>query len=188
MIVGHEQEAALQQVLAQPRDLLVGEIRRAAVLDEREPALEQLVVCGPDDDELRLAFAVHRDGRLGQLRQPHAEIDVGAGIVRAPALLFTAIALEHEPAEVEPALEGVGCREARRGSTAVAAIAAAPDLRADSRCAAGEEAGTDERGDDAPPAGGHSPSRQYTPVRCDGDLGGRNSCMEEAFSWPRRAA
>ena len=57
--------------------------------------LEERLVGQPDDDGVgHRLFAVvrHRHVDLRQLGEPDAEVDVGAGIVGAPALLFAAIA------------------------------------------------------------------------------------------------
>ena len=51
------EEAALEQVLAQPLHFLVAEPRGADVLHLDERALEQLVVGEPDDEVVRLAVA-----------------------------------------------------------------------------------------------------------------------------------
>ena len=72
VIVGHEQETALQQVLAEPLHLDVAEVRRPGVFHQRKRALEQGVVGHPDDDRIRhlafTRFVDELDADLGQLR------------------------------------------------------------------------------------------------------------------------
>ena len=99
VVVRHEQKAALEQVFPEPLDLDVSEPRRPGILHERERALKQRIVGQPDDDgigDLFFAVARHRHAHLGQFGEPDAEIDVGARVIRAPALLLAAVAREHE--------------------------------------------------------------------------------------------
>ena len=130
VIVRHQQEAAFQQVLPQPLHFGIGEPRRAGVLHQRERTPEQPIVGQPNDHgvgDLLFAFGDELHGHLRQLGEAHAEIDVGAGIVGAPALLLAPIAREHRAAEVEAAIVG------RRSS----GISVACSRRSLTRCAAG---------------------------------------------------
>ncbi len=158
VIVRDEQEAALEQVLPQPLHLHVGEVRRARVLHQRERALEQRIVRQPDDDgvgDFFFAVVGHLDADLGELGEPDAEVDVGARVVRAPALLLAAVAREQDAAEVEAAGEGVGGGEFWRR----AAVEAAPHpLGVDHRDAGAHDAEDACQGPDQPPASGlHGP-------------------------------
>ena len=51
------QEAALEQILAQPLHFVVIEIERPDLRHHDERTLEELVVGEPDDEVIRLAFA-----------------------------------------------------------------------------------------------------------------------------------
>ena len=69
VIVGHQQEAAFQQVLPQPLHFGIGEPRRAGVFHQRERTPEQPIVSQPDDHGVGdLLFAVG-DALHGHLRQ-----------------------------------------------------------------------------------------------------------------------
>ncbi len=116
VIVRDEQEDPLQQVLPQARQLDLAEARRARILHEDERTLEERLVGEADDDGVRhffLAIVRHPDAHLGQFGEPDTEVDVGARIVRAPALLLAAVAGEHDAAEVEAAVERGGLSESR---------------------------------------------------------------------------
>src|SRR5688572_30779127 len=141
--VVHPDEAALEQVLAQPLHLLVAEPRGADVLHLDKRALEQLVVGEPDDEVIRLAVAGLADAGLGQLGEPDREVDVGRGVIRPPALAacLTAIAVIHAAAEIEVAVEAVSGGKARLGP----AEAAAPEPAQILRGHGGRERDRDER-------------------------------------------
>ena len=125
-VVRGEDEAALLEILAQPHHFLVREARGAAVFDEDVRTLEEVGIGWADRDVVRVAGLVLRDARSRQLAETHAEVDVGAGIVSAPAALLTMIAREHQPAVVERAGER---RRRRMFRGCVEAESAAPDLR-----------------------------------------------------------
>src|SRR5262249_40361970 len=99
------------------------------VFHERERALKQRVVGQPDDDgigDLSLASFVvmrQRHAYLRKFGKTDAEVDVIAGVVRAPALLFAPVAREHHAAEVEIAVEGGGGGKLRGRTT----VEACPD-------------------------------------------------------------
>src|SRR5206468_3946237 len=111
VVIRHEQKAALEQVFPEPLYFRVREARGSGIFHEGERALKQRIVGQADDDRIRdfsftsLAFARHRHAHLGQFREPDAQIDVGARVVGAPALLFAPVAREHHTAEVEVAVE-----------------------------------------------------------------------------------
>ena len=92
------------------------------------------------NEMIRIAVvtALHPDLRLGELGQPNREIDVGVGIVGAPAeaALLAADAAIHQAAEMPRAVEVGDVREFRRRAhfAAPAAAAAEPALRLGQRC------------------------------------------------------
>ena len=144
MIVGDEQEAALQQVLPQPRHFRVGEVSRARVFHEDEGALEELVVGQAHDDGVgHFLFSVlvgRLDADLGQLGEPGAEVEIGAGVIGGPALLLAPIAREHDAAEMKTAFECLRRREFRRRTAVVAAPEALGVDRSDAGASDGEDA------------------------------------------------
>ncbi len=103
------EKPALQEVLPQVRDLLVGELRRARVLDRHDRTVEQELVVGAQDEMVRLAVGILADAGLRQLREADHEVDVGVGIVGPPSL--TAVRPAHLPvvqaAEVERPVEAL---------------------------------------------------------------------------------
>ena len=67
--------------------VFVREFGGAGVFDVHERAMEDIVVAAAAHDEVfGVAFAVDADGRLGELGESDAEVDIGAGIVGAPPL------------------------------------------------------------------------------------------------------
>ena len=122
-----------QQVLSELHDVGVAELRGAGVLDVHERTVEEIVVAAAADDEiLGIAFTVSADGGLRELGEADAEVDVGAGIVGAPALTasFSVRAGVHETAEVEPAVfESAGGEAGRLAAPPSATCLARPDLR-----------------------------------------------------------
>src|SRR6185369_16541990 len=90
-------------------------------------------------DVVGVAHLVARNARLGELAQADAEVEVGAGVVGAPAALLAVVAREHEAAVVEAVAEGRRGGALRRG---VEPEPAAPHLRV--RGAGGER----EHGED----------------------------------------
>lgn len=126
MVVRNEEEAALEKVCPEPLYLAVTEPRRAGIFHECERALKQRIVGQADDDRVGdLSFAVVRErhAHLGQFREPYAEIDVGAWVVGAPALLFAVVAGKHDAAQVEVAIKRRGGGKLRRRT----AVKARPD-------------------------------------------------------------
>ena len=126
-------EAALQQVRPELRDVGVAELGGAGVFDVDERAVEEIVVAAAAHDEIfGIAFAVDADGGLRELGESNAEVDVGAGIVGAPALAagFAVGARVHQTAEVKLAvLEGASSEAGRLAAPAPPHVAARPDLR-----------------------------------------------------------
>ena len=143
------QEAALQQVLAQPRRFFLREFQRADIGRHRERAAEQRIIGEPDDPGGRLAFALAADRRLGQLRHARHQVDAGIGIVRRPAhaLRFTPDAPVHDFANHERAVFEVPGGKTRRDAGALRQAALSPLRRhgrresdCTNRCAGGDHA------------------------------------------------
>jgi hypothetical protein len=135
-IVG-PQKTALQQVLTQPGRLLGGEVRRADLGHHDERTIEQGGVRQIENEVIRLARRIDADDRLGQLRKPDRQVDVGSRIVHRPAAaVAVAAAGKHHAAEVEGSVEALGRRTAD-GLEETAASAA--ELRARRADAEGEQ-------------------------------------------------
>ena len=97
--------------------------------------MNKLRIGRPHDQVIRIALvaALQADLRLGQLRQADREIDVGVGIVGAPAeaALLAADAAIHQAAEMPGAVEVRDGGKLRRRAdfAAPAAAPAEPALR-----------------------------------------------------------
>ena len=89
----------------------------------------------PDDEVIRLIVFGAADARLGELGQPDREVDLGVGIVGAPA--ETALMRPHLPvhqaAELKRAVEIGRLPEHRRDAALAAAVAAAPSALGERR-------------------------------------------------------
>ena len=111
-------EAAFEEVLSESYDVRVGELGGACILDVHERAVEEIVVAAAAHDEIfRIALAVGADRGLRELGEADAEVRVGAGVIRAPALAagFSICAGVHQTAEVKPAV--LSARVAKRGGS-----------------------------------------------------------------------
>ena len=110
------QEAAFQQIVAKPLALLRRQADGADVGGHRERAVEERRVGEAHDPVVRLSALVAADRRLGQLRQPGHQVDLGVGIVGHPSHphRFGADALVHDAAEREVAVRHRGRRKPRR--------------------------------------------------------------------------
>ena len=132
-VVRREDEAPLEQILAQLQHLVVSEARGPAVFHQDVGALEQIGIAGRYGDVVGVAALVAGHARLGELAQADADVEIGAGVVGAPAALLAVVAREHQPAVVEAVAEGRRGWVLRRG---VEPEPAAPHLRV--RCARGQ--------------------------------------------------
>jgi hypothetical protein len=101
----HPEEPALKQVGPQVGGLALVEKRptRLAHHDERAP--EERGVRQPDDDRIRIPFAVLGDARPRQLHQPDRQILVGPGVIHEPAIAIPSRPVsEPHPAEAKTAV------------------------------------------------------------------------------------
>ena len=90
---GRSPEVVVPDEAALQRDISAAAARRAS-LNSAVPGLpcartdseQRIVLAAAHDEILRLTVVVPADGRFRELCKPDAEVDVGAGIVGAPAL------------------------------------------------------------------------------------------------------
>ena len=99
--VVHPQEAALEQILAQPQHFDVAEAHRAHVGRHGVGAIEERVVGEPDHVVVGPLAGILADGRPRQLREPDQQVVVAVGIVGLPAgaRVLASDALIHDPAD-----------------------------------------------------------------------------------------
>ena len=194
-VVGPE-EAALEQVLAQVLGLCRPDVGGADLRHHDERALEDRRIGELHHEVVRLAVGLAADARLGQLREPDRQVDVGARIVDLQPPPSPSLALrEHDPAEVERAVEALRRRAAdrleeprprRRGGTAGRCAVATNSARAIAATAPRASAGPStirvfySRGRPVDP-GRACYDRPRTPLPSDG-----NDLHRERHHRPRR--
>src|SRR5262245_16583346 len=113
-VVVHPQEAALQQIGAQPFDLRVGELRSAPILDADIWTLIEVWIGESNHEVVRLTGGILAHAHLRQLGKPFREVALRVGIVCRPSLSarFTAVARVHHTGVVEAVAERVRVGEA----------------------------------------------------------------------------
>src|SRR2546428_1052556 len=101
------QETALEQVVAQPRRLLLVEVRAARLGHHDERTLEQLLVRQTQQDVLVLALRAPAHRQRRQLGETIGEVDVRPGPIDVPAVsVAVARVAKHDPAELEATVVG----------------------------------------------------------------------------------
>ena len=125
-IVGPE-ESALQQILAQPFGFLVVEVDAPTSVIMMNGHWNSVSSVSRMSEVVRVARRRPADRCLGEFGQPDREVDVGARPVHVPVAAVAArIVAEHDPAELEGAVEVGGARDAERAEIA-------EELRLDAR-------------------------------------------------------